>query len=285
MCARGVEERLQTGPGGRGFGQAGTAPDTDRGRIQSQSQLYGYPLRSQEGTAMKRILVPTHGPEDWKHLLAQPDRHWKAGYSAMALAHCWEAAKGEFPPEVAGALKASRAPELENLELLLAIPEFQVQLDGGARPSQTDLLVLARGGHGLVCIAIEGKVAEDFGPTLAAKRTESDGGVPARLAQLHRVLDLPNPLPGEIRYQLLHRTAAALLAAEKFAAATAVMLVHSFSPNNAHFEDFKAFAEHLGVRAEVGVVHPARRESLPNLFIGWCRGSERFLAPSASNAV
>ena len=234
---------------------------------------------------MKRIVVPTRGPEDWKQLLAQPDRHWKPGYSAMALAHCWEAAEGELPPEVVAALKASQAPDLEGLELLVAIPEFKVQLDGGARPSQTDLLVLARGGRGLVCIAIEGKVGEDFGPTLAAKRRAQDGGVPTRLAQLHRVLDLTSPLPGEIRYQLLHRTAAAVLAAEKFSAATAVMLVHSFSPTNAHFEDFKAFAEHLGVQAEVGAVHPVRRGSSPTLFIGWCRGPERFLAPSASDAA
>ena len=131
---------------------------------------------------MKRIVVPTRGPGDWKQLLARPDRHWKAGFSAMALAQCWEVAAAGFPPEVVAAIEASRAPELQSLELLLAIPEFKVQLEGGPRPSQTDLLVLARGGHGLVCIAVEGKVAEDFGPTLTDKRQEQDGGVPKRLA-------------------------------------------------------------------------------------------------------
>jgi hypothetical protein len=34
---------------------------------------------------MKRILVPTEGPRDWRRLLAQPDFHWQPGRSAMSL--------------------------------------------------------------------------------------------------------------------------------------------------------------------------------------------------------
>jgi hypothetical protein len=43
--------------------------------------------------------IPTNGPEDWKNLLAQPEKHWRTGHSANALAHCWEDAYG-FPERV-----------------------------------------------------------------------------------------------------------------------------------------------------------------------------------------
>ena len=137
----------------------------------------------------KRIFIPTQSYQDWKRLLAQPDLHWKAGYSAMTLARSWEAAQG-FPPEVAAALATTADPVLQDLSMLIAIPEYQVALPGGERASQTDLLVLARGNEGLVAIAVEGKVDETFGPTLQQKRAEDSKGVNTRLQFLTEKLGL-----------------------------------------------------------------------------------------------
>lgn len=81
----------------------------------------------------KRIYIPSQSFEDWKRLLAQPDLHWKAGYSAMTLAWSWEAAQG-FPPEVVVALATANDPPLQDLSMLIAIPELQVALPGGERP-------------------------------------------------------------------------------------------------------------------------------------------------------
>jgi hypothetical protein len=77
--------------------------------------------------------VPTQVPDDWRGLLAQPDLHWKAGYSAMTLANAWETADG-LPREVRAALDT--APELRDLEPLLIIPEYKVALPGGRRESR-----------------------------------------------------------------------------------------------------------------------------------------------------
>jgi len=74
---------------------------------------------------VKRIYVPTSGPEAWRTLLADPARHWKPGYSARALATCWEAANG-WPPEIAAVLRSSPEPALTSVELLIALPEYQV---------------------------------------------------------------------------------------------------------------------------------------------------------------
>ncbi|MFC1871381.1 DUF6946 family protein [Chloroflexota bacterium] len=35
---------------------------------------------------MSKFFIPANTPEDWKHLLAKPDKHWKTGNSAKTLA-------------------------------------------------------------------------------------------------------------------------------------------------------------------------------------------------------
>jgi len=226
---------------------------------------------------VKRIFVPTESADDWKRLLAKPHLHWREGFSAMALAQAWEAAHPSVPPEVEQALASAGDRLLMDLSLLLAIPEFQVDLPGGQRPSQTDVLALMRGPAGLVAVAVEGKVDEPFGPTVGEKRAEASAGVEERLAWLFEFLEL-EACPDAIRYQLLHRTASGLLVAEQFGARAAVMLVHSFSPDALWFDDFSAFAALLGVPAAMGSVSCVPRGDGFPLFVGWCRGDERFRA-------
>lgn len=48
---------------------------------------------------MNTVYVPSKGPQDWQSLLAEPEKHWRRGYSAMELAERWEAADG-FPTEL-----------------------------------------------------------------------------------------------------------------------------------------------------------------------------------------
>jgi len=50
-----------------------------------------------------------------------------------------------------------------------------------------------------------------------------------------------------LRYQLFHRSASALLEADRYHADTALLLVHSFSPDDAGFADFAAFLRALGI--------------------------------------
>jgi hypothetical protein len=77
-------------------------------------------------------------------------------------------------------------------------------------------------------------------------------------------------------FVLMHRTASALLVAEQFCAVAAVMLVHSFSPSDKWFKDFLEFATLFEVRLNPGeVVAVGERRRMP-LFLGWCRGEQRF---------
>ncbi len=219
---------------------------------------------------MASIHLPSQGRDSWQWLLAQPGLHWKHGASAMALADAWERPGSDpWPPRVTEALEAGG---LADLELLLALPEHQTPLPGGSTASQTDLLVLARSaGQGLVVIAVEGKAAEPFGDDTVAAWRAKDGGSPGRekrLAHLLEILGLhDDATTAGLRYQLLHRTASALIEARRFGAARAVMLVHSFHPDHLWFEEYAAFAEALGVDEPlIGAVLPT---SNPSLSLGW----------------
>jgi len=189
---------------------------------------------------MKLILVPTEGVRDWQRRLADPEKHWRTGYSARALAHAWEDASG-LPPEVAALLGP-----LGKVELLLAIPEYDVPLPGGERPSQNDVFALVRTKDGLIVVMVEGKVSESFGPTLEEWRKGASAGKTERLAHIKAKVGLANHPPPGIRYQLLHRAASAVIEAERFHARDAAMIVHSFSPEQASLGDYQAFVGLFG---------------------------------------
>lgn len=225
---------------------------------------------------MPRILLFTSGAEDWKALLADPIKHWRLGYSARTLAHCWEAADG-FPPEVTQALDQATDPFLENLTPLFAVPEFKVPLPGGVRPSQNDIFVLARSLSGPVSIMVEGKVKESFGPILDEWRSEASPGKKQRLRFLLRTLGIKATPAGTIRYQLLHRAASAIITGEQYRAVAAVLLIHSFSDELVGWPDYQAFTRLFGVEAERGEVQCLSSASIIPLFGVWIVGDCKFL--------
>lgn len=224
---------------------------------------------------MSRILAFSTGPDDWRAFLADPDKHWRTGYSARTLAHCWEAADG-FPPEVADAL-CSSDPLLLDLAPILAVPEFKVPLPGGVRASQNDIFVLARSAAGPVALMVEGKVAESFGPTLGEWFAQPSRGKVQRLRFLLRTLGLPSRPPDSVRYQLLHRAASAVLTGEQYRAVAAVMLVHSFSAEFVGWGDYRAFLALFGVQAQRGVLQRLESPSSIPLFAAWAVGEQSFL--------
>jgi len=225
-------------------------------------------------TALTHIYLPARDAEQWAQLLADPIKHWRTGYSARTLAYSWQEAEG-FPTEVQAAFATSE--HLSGIKLLLAIPEHQVPLPGGSRPSQNDIWVLARAGMDLVSIAVEGKVAEPFGPTLTDWLTEGSKGKTTRLAFLRRELNLNEALAGDIRYQLVHRAASAVIEAKRFGASHAVMLVHSFSPSKEWFQDYAAFASLLGAESYTNHIVSAGMRGGVHLHLGWVCGNEKYL--------
>lgn len=234
---------------------------------------------------MKKVFVPTQGAADWQRLLAKPDLHWKQAKSAMTTAACWEDAGDSLPPEVSQVLNSAGNAALTDLQLLAALPEWEVPLPGGTTSSMTDVLALARNQAGLVVIGVEGKVDEDFGPTVAEKlkpapKKSAGKAVPSdgqaeRLRFLRQQLELAEPLDETLRYQLLHRTFSALETARWFHADAAVMLIHSFASDDRLRQDYKRFCEAMGAKDVNEHVAVVPTFQAPRLFLAWCTGDER----------
>ena len=225
---------------------------------------------------MNKIYVPTNSPEDWKPLLAKPDKHWRTGYSAKALAYCWQEANG-FPKSVIECFNNSKLKLFSNIELLLAIPEYKVELPGGIRPSQNDIFVLARGNNQLISIMVEGKVDEPFDITVGEWERDASRGKEERLAFLLNQLGLDDVIVSHVRYQLLHRTASAIIEARQFRARNALTLVHSFSQTGEHYGDYKQFVELFNKSCKINsIVHTGNIDDI-NLYLGWATGEEEYL--------
>lgn len=224
---------------------------------------------------MSEILVPARKPEDWQPHLGDPVKHWKTGYSAKTLAYCWQESDG-FPKEVKRVLARAGEP-LSGLVPLLILPEHKVALPGRSTASQSDLWILARTGRELVSITVEGKVSESFNRPVKEWLLEDSEGKQVRLDFLTRTLGIPESFDRSIRYQLLHRTASAILEADRFLASRAMMIVHSFSPTSEWFDDFAAFAGLFGITPEVDKVFTTKLSSGIPLDLAWIHGDEQYL--------
>lgn len=154
-------------------------------------------------------------------------------------------------------------------ELLLAVPEHRVDLGDGRRPSQSDLWALVRTDVGLVSVCVEGKAGEDFDATLAEWNAKGSPTKATRLRRLCEVLAIDGVPPDTLRYQLFHRTAAALIEALRWRAVAAVMLVQSFGESPTCWEDFVAFSTLLGASVARGTLREAAGVTTVPLFLGW----------------
>lgn len=218
----------------------------------------------------QHFYIPLQNVDHWQQL-HRPE-HWKDGCSAKQLATRWQQAEG-FPPEVSAMFNVSDVPAFREIVFLAGFPEFRVELPPSSRkPSQTDIMVLARTGRELVIIAVEGKTNEPFSDYVRDWRNYDTHGKGRRLDFLSKLLHLEGHNLDNIRYQLLHRTASALLTTRKFGASRAVVMVHSFSPTHDGFEDYSSFLRLFHATASRGTVQSAGALDGIELYFLWVSG-------------
>jgi len=150
-----------------------------------------------------------------------------------------------LPPEI-NALFGGAA------ELLAATPEHETPLPGKGSGSHSDVLAFVNMRGARCVVTVEGKVDERFRDTVEAwfKEATTEGSRDNRTKRLDGIyaeLGLTNPDTAQIRYQLLHRSAAAVIEAKRFNANCAAMVVQSFSPKHTGFEDFAEFLKLFGI--------------------------------------
>jgi len=162
-----------------------------------------------------RIHVPLKRPEDVIPHLGSPS-HWQPGRSAKLVADAWFSSN-PMPASVASVL--STDPIFSRATVLDAFLERCVDIGDGGRPSQTDLMAIVRLETTIGVLAVEAKVDEPFGPTVdewLAQSTVGGSGRQRRLTLLCALLGLDSDLVGKLRYQLIHRTASAIIEAGRY---------------------------------------------------------------------
>ncbi|MCY3736255.1 MAG: hypothetical protein OXG13_07615 [Gemmatimonadaceae bacterium] len=192
-------------------------------------------------------------------------KQWKDGRSAKESARAWlERAPDCVPAEIEQALSAH--PDFGTiLPGWSAEPEARVAFDSfGGEPSNLDVLLTTSDEEGQLVIAVEAKADEPFGNTVektlcqARKRkaeNPASRGVD-RVEQLAAaILGVPGhklPEVGELRYQLLTASAAALAEAQRRCVGRAVLIIHEFASDQTscqkhleNAEDLNAFVTKL----------------------------------------
>lgn len=216
-----------------------------------------------------RVHVVMKRPEDVIPHLGSPT-HWQPGRSAKLVTDLWFTANA-LPPSVVSALSSD--PLFSSAVLIDAFLMRSVDLGDGERPGPTDLMAIVRLTDRLGVIAVEAKFDEPFGPTVDDWLAKGNGELIVRRQRLENLCATVGVDPtrvGTIRYQLLHRSASAVIEARRYLARDAIMLVQSFCPNKSWFEDYRAFAALLGVgEAAAGNVTACKDCSGVNLRLAW----------------
>ncbi len=194
--------------------------------------------------AIRRLHVPLLTPEGIIPHLGAP-HHWKEGRSAKCLIDSWWK-ENDIPVSIRRML--DDVPEWRNAALVDAFAERCTSLDDG-RPShsQSDLLAIVGLTAGIAVLSIEAKVDEGFDKTVGQWIGNGSEGKAIRLAKLAALLGIQAQGIEGLRYQLLHRTAAALLEANRYRTHQAAMIVQSWCPDRSSFGDYLAFCAALGI--------------------------------------
>ena len=235
---------------------------------------------------MKIGMIPE--PDVWRKQL--PPEHWKKGKSAWAVAHSWHLAEG-VPPEICGMLNCN--PELIRME-----PEGAVALPGAGRPGSCDVFACIKIPEKEYVLVIEAKVRENFGEKIEGwyKTKDTDKineNKKYRLEKICEKLGLKYDYDKykSVRYDLFHKTFAALKSAEFWNAEGAIMIVQSFCPNCTDFNEFEKFFELFECRSHMlngferfcgepvfegpvdevtpGELYKVQTPSDASLFLGW----------------
>lgn len=125
-------------------------------------------------------------------------------------------------------------------------------------------------------MGVEAKVSEPFGRCLSDDyfsfpRSAKQQRIERLAAMLG--LDVRKSSFLDLRYQLLHRTAAAVFEAKRYRTDKAIIMVQTFSDSDEHWDDFACFVEALGGRPEKGALSAIQLEGQPNLWLGWCNSA------------
>lgn len=187
---------------------------------------------------------PTQSLDDLMPRFGDPASYEKR--AAQFLIRSWLAFGEEFPELIR--LTLATSPALAGGSFVEGFFERGTDLGDGRRLSKADLIALLRISKNLAVMSVMAMVDEPFGNLVAHELASASSAKCARIERLRAMLDISVTEVGMIPYELLHRTAAAVIEARRFCADTAVMMVHSFDRDDCGIEAFQRFARAIGIK-------------------------------------
>lgn len=222
---------------------------------------------------MSRTFIATRGAGNWRERLGNPETHWKQKCSALETAVSWECAartESGLPLPVRALLQSGG---YDNPNLLLAVAEHKVELHGGGGASQCDVWGIVGTSKGLMSVSVEAKGQEKFGDDalkdwfVSGKSPGSLKNRKQRWEHIRKYLPESNVYE-QIRYQILHRCAAAVIEAERFGFLHASFVVQAFHAPKTSLDDFRLFCKAFKIDAEPGKLALTSVRGI-SLGVGW----------------
>ena len=222
---------------------------------------------------MNRLYIETRGIGSWRARLASPDHHWKRRFSAFETAVSWELAarsKSGIPDPIEKLFRASGYGEPV---LILAAAEHKVPLPGGNAASQSDVWAVVNTSLGMLSLTVEAKAKESFGDAILHTWREGDGSDASKRNRIDRWNYLCLHLPkadsfDQVRYQMLHRCASAVIEAKRLGFTHAAFVVQAFETPHESFQDYEVFCDALKIPAARGTMALTTVDGI-RLGIGW----------------
>lgn len=161
----------------------------------------------------------------------------------------------------------------DDATLLLAIAEHKVDLPGGSAASQSDVWALIKTTKGLLSVAVEAKAREAFGDEIL-EHWLVGGETALSISRRQKRWDyIQSHLPEAdsflpVRYQMLHRCAAAVIEAKRLGCEHAAFIVQAFNTPDVSFQEYAVFCAALRISAARGGLSTTSVGRL-SLCIGW----------------
>jgi hypothetical protein len=180
------------------------------------------------------------------------EKHWVDGRSAKELAKAWASgASPKVPVELEQLLASSS--EFRGTVLTLGTPEMSIPLDNfRGETRNADMVLWGFRRKEKIIITVEAKADEAFGDPIEKKLASVKGDaskIPERVALLaESMLGIDGPDDQRLwslKYQLLHASAATLIAANENRADKALFLIHEFETDKTTLENMKRNQEDL----------------------------------------
>lgn len=222
---------------------------------------------------MSRLCIATRGIGSWRERLASPDTQWQRCCSAFETAVSWEYASASstgLPQPIA---ELFRDTIYENPVLQLAIAEHKVDLPGGRTASQCDVWAVVKTSRGMLSLTVEAKAREAFGDDILERWLVAGGTDESKSNRKVRWNYVESHLPKsdsffQVRYQILHRCAAAVIEAKRLGFQHAAFVVQAFNTPEESFQSYAVFCQALRI--------PGKRDRLAttsvdgiSLSVGW----------------